>query len=119
MASLHFSAQSLPLLHRPCAGAHKSSFSFLSYGKNSPVTHLNFRFKIEGRLHARPRLHPVFASNTPPPEGSNETKSADAAQGPPFLTILAGFLVFGFICWIVGSIVMWIIGLIVYPPPLK
>ncbi|CAA2981221.1 PREDICTED: uncharacterized protein LOC105952372 [Olea europaea subsp. europaea] len=118
MASLHFSAQLVPLLHRPCSGLHKPPLS-LTFGKNSPVTRLNFRFKNEYRLQVKPRLHTVFASNTNASEGSNETKRADAAQGPPFLTIVAGFLVFAFICWIIGSIMMWIVGLIVHPPPLK
>ncbi|CAI9786077.1 unnamed protein product [Fraxinus pennsylvanica] len=118
MASLHFSAQLVPLLHRPCSARHKSPLS-LTFGKNSPATHLYFRFRNECRLQVRPRLYHVFASNANPSEGSNETKSADAAQGPPLLTIVAGFLVLAFLCWIIGSIVMWIIGLIVYPPPLK
>ncbi|CAA2967217.1 Hypothetical predicted protein [Olea europaea subsp. europaea] len=89
MASLHFSFQSIPLLHRPCAGLQKSPLS--TFGKSSPATYLNFRFKNEGRLQLRPRLHPLFASNDNPSEGSDETKRADSAQGPPFLTILAGF----------------------------
>ncbi|CAA2963891.1 Hypothetical predicted protein [Olea europaea subsp. europaea] len=117
MASLHFSVQSIPLHHRPCAGLQKSPLS--TFGKNSSVSHFNFRFKNEGRLQVRPRLHPLFASNDNPSEGADETKRPDSAQGPPFLTILAGFLVFAFICWIIGSIVMWIISLIIYPPPSK
>ncbi|GFP93139.1 hypothetical protein PHJA_001458200 [Phtheirospermum japonicum] len=54
-----------------------------------------------------------------PSDGSDDTKTSDAAPGPPFLTILAGVLVFLFICWVIGSVVTWIVGLIVHPPPLK
>lgn len=79
-----------------------------------------FRFKSNNtvRLQARQRLFTVFASNSNPsrgdsPQEKSDTKATDAGQGPPFLTILAGFVVFVLVCWIVGSIVMWLIGLIV------
>lgn len=79
-----------------------------------------FRFKSNStvRLQARQRFSTVFASNSTPSGGDSlqeksDTKASDAGQGPPFLTILAGFVVFVLVCWIVGSIVMWLTGLIV------
>ncbi len=62
------------------------------------------------------------ASNSNPSGDSNKEKSSgiktsDTAQGPPFLTILAGVLVFVLIGWIFGSIIMWLIGLVVKVPP--
>lgn len=77
------------------------------------------------RLQVKQRLFTTFASNSNPSGGdflsgkSIGTKASDADQGPPFLTILAGFLVFLLVCWIVGSIVLWLIGLIVKLPPSK
>lgn len=70
------------------------------------------------RLQARQRLSTVFASNSTTSGGDSlqeksDTKASDASQGPPFLTILAGFVVFVLVCWTVGSIIMWLIGLIV------
>ncbi|WCJ19022.1 hypothetical protein M5689_001333 [Euphorbia peplus] len=37
--------------------------------------------------------------------------SSDAeAKGPPFLTIVAGLVVFFCIIWVFGSIIMWLLG---------
>ncbi|XP_022764665.1 uncharacterized protein LOC111309912 [Durio zibethinus] len=79
----------------------------------SPFTFC-FKVKFERRLS----LFGVFASNSNPSSGdsiteeSGATRSGDTAQGPPFLTILAGFLVFFLICWMLGSIIMRLIGVI-------
>nr|GEW66718.1 uncharacterized protein [Tanacetum cinerariifolium] len=75
------------------------------------------RFKNAAKLMTRRRLPLVHVSNKPSQEpiGKGEaTTSSDAstAQGPPFLTILAGIVVFGFILWVIGSIVSWLIGLL-------
>ncbi|KAG8363551.1 hypothetical protein BUALT_Bualt19G0034300 [Buddleja alternifolia] len=124
MASLlHCSAapasQSILPLRRPFAGVHSSATALFTPGRPNLKPHLNLRFKKEIRVQVKKRWSPVFASNANSSDGSNDTKTSDNAQGPPFLTILAGLVVFSVICWIIGSIVMWIIGLIVHPPPLK
>uniref|UniRef100_A0A2P2QRI0 Uncharacterized protein n=1 Tax=Rhizophora mucronata TaxID=61149 RepID=A0A2P2QRI0_RHIMU len=65
------------------------------------------------------RILTAFASNSNPSGGSERITKSDGAQGPPFLTIVAGFLVFLLVCWALGSIVTWLYGLIVKVPPLK
>ncbi|KAK3169134.1 hypothetical protein Dsin_000021 [Dipteronia sinensis] len=87
----------------------------------------NLRFKNTARLQIRQRLFTALASNSNPSgaEGdsaqdkSDESKSSDAPQGPPFLTILAGLLVFFLVCWIVGSTIIWLTGLFVKLFPSK
>lgn len=62
----------------------------------------------------------MSASNSNPSgDESTDQKSARTkkSDGPPFLTILAGFLVCFFIIWIVGSIIAWLISLIANLPP--
>lgn len=79
---------------------------------------LSIRFKNTVRLQIRQRPFSAFASNSNPSgedslqQKPDETKTTDAGQGPPFLTILAGLLVFLLICWVVGSLVLWLVGLI-------
>ncbi|KAK2988055.1 hypothetical protein RJ640_001996 [Escallonia rubra] len=87
----------------------------------------DFRFKNAIGLQATQRSIAVFASNTNPPNGNSLEEKSDGfrtgdgstAPGPPFLTILAGFLVLLLVVWIFGSIVMWLISLIVNVPPSK
>lgn len=75
-------------------------------------------FKKEERLiEAKKSWSPAlaFEPNTNTSEGSEELKESTGAaqgQGPPLLTILAGLLVFLLFCWIIGSLVMWILGFI-------
>ena len=78
-----------------------------------------FRFSKELYLQEKKRRGRVSASNTNPEKKADDTKSSDGASSPPFLTILAGLLVFLFISWIIGSVVMWIIGFVLHPPQLK
>ncbi|KAG9442502.1 hypothetical protein H6P81_018356 [Aristolochia fimbriata] len=68
---------------------------------------------------ARRRLPIVFASDAKSPEEEQEAikKSESSGQGPPFLTILAAIVVLLLIVWVVGSILLWLIGLIVNVPP--
>ncbi|XP_047955805.1 uncharacterized protein LOC125201648 [Salvia hispanica] len=80
---------------------------------------LNVRFSKELYLQEKKRRGRVSASNTNPEKKADDTKSSDGASSPPFLTILAGLLVFLFISWIIGSVVMWIIGFVLHPPQLK
>ncbi|CAI9781657.1 unnamed protein product [Fraxinus pennsylvanica] len=98
----------------PCAGLQKSPIS-LTFGKSSPVTHLDFRFKNEGRLQVRPRLHPLFAS-----EGSDETIRADAAQeSSPFASWLSSPTVAGNYAFIRSGRLAVITGIHTSPELLK
>lgn len=82
--------------------------------KNYQLKILFFRLGNVRNSHRLRGLRIVSASNTNPSEQDAPTEKGDGgAQGPPFLTILAGVVVFLLICWVVGSIVMWLIGLIV------
>ncbi|WOG95675.1 hypothetical protein DCAR_0415002 [Daucus carota subsp. sativus] len=73
------------------------------------------------------RLAPVFSTNSNYPEGNSVAKKPDggkpteenSGQGPPFLTILAGFLVLFLITKVFGSIITWLVGLIVNAPKPK
>lgn len=91
---------------------------FLHFRPNAPPTYSNFRLKNSVTLKLGRKLLPTCASKANPAEGS-DGKKGKAAQGPPFLTILAGFLVFLVLCWIIGSILLWLIGLFVRAPPSK
>ncbi|XP_027162427.1 uncharacterized protein LOC113762962 [Coffea eugenioides] len=91
---------------------------FLHFCQNAPPTYVNFRLKNSVTLKLGQKLLPTCASKTNPSEGSDR-KNGETARGPPFLTILAGFLVFFVLCWIIGSIVLWLIGLFVRAPPSK
>ncbi|KAL8228812.1 hypothetical protein R6Q57_013712 [Mikania cordata] len=76
-----------------------------------------FRFKNAPGLLIGKRLPLLHASNLPSGEPKGNTEAitngdTGSAQGPPFLTILAGIVAFGLILWAVGSIVSWLIGLL-------
>ncbi|CAK9177423.1 unnamed protein product [Ilex paraguariensis] len=122
MASVPCSArpsQSILGFHRPSCKTNIPFINLLNLGPISLSIPLSVRLKTSVRLQVRQNSLPVFTSNTNPVEESDGSKISDAAQGPPFLTILAGFLVFSIIVWIVGSIVMWLISLIFHVPPSK
>lgn len=74
-------------------------------------------------LQLKQRLAPVFSTNSKSREGDSVAKKPDAeessGQGPPFLTILAGFLVLFLISKVFGTIITWIVGLIVNVPKPK
>ncbi|CAL5330941.1 unnamed protein product [Camellia sinensis] len=125
MASLHCSASTLPSqsilgFRRPTI---RTSTTPLTLAANVPLTPSNFRFKNAVRLQVRQSLFSVFASNANPSdqdpltEKSGGIKTDDAGQGPPLPTILAGLVVFFLIFWIIGSILTWLISLIVRFPP--
>lgn len=63
------------------------------------------------------RVPIVLSSGASNPETSSKDKddksSLGVADSPPLPTILAGLVVFLLVCWAVGSIAMWLIGLIV------
>ncbi|CAA6663135.1 unnamed protein product [Spirodela intermedia] len=44
------------------------------------------------------------------------TSDSGSKGGPPLLTIIAGIVVFLLVCWVVGSIALWLVGLIVNLP---
>ncbi|KAG8646375.1 hypothetical protein MANES_10G151900v8 [Manihot esculenta] len=82
----------------------------------------SIRFKNAITLQIRRRLLVAFASNSNPSSGDSiqdksDGNTSDAARGPPFLTILAGFLVLFTVFWVFGSVIMWLFGLIVKSPP--
>ncbi|KAL3516609.1 hypothetical protein ACH5RR_023511 [Cinchona calisaya] len=108
----------IPRFYCPSARLETPCFNFVNLRQNAPPTYFNFRLKKSITLELRQKILPAYASKTNPSEGSEGT-SRETAQGPPFLTILAGFLVFLVICWIIGSIVMWLISLFVHAPPSK
>lgn len=56
------------------------------------------------------------SSNTEPTANEKVDSSSNVGDGPPLPTILAGVVVFLLFCWAVGSIVLWLVGLIVNPP---
>ncbi|KAL6645415.1 hypothetical protein ACP70R_017023 [Stipagrostis hirtigluma subsp. patula] len=55
----------------------------------------------------------LFASERDSPStGSKQSSSSDdSSDGPPVLTILAGVIVFLLVLWVIGSIIIWIVGL--------
>ncbi|OMO77618.1 hypothetical protein COLO4_25062 [Corchorus olitorius] len=87
--------------------------------KSSSLT-LRLRLNNSAKFETRLKLFVRFASNSNPSSEakdeediSTKASAEGQGQGPPFLTILAGFLVFLLFCWILGSILMWLIGVIV------
>ncbi|XP_011093393.1 uncharacterized protein LOC105173378 [Sesamum indicum] len=119
MASLRTSlltSHAIGALRRPSAGVQPPSVTFIT----PALPNLQkLRLTNEIREQVKESWHPLYASSTNPSEGSDDTKTSNTAQGPPFLTILAGLVVFLIICWLIGSILMWLIGLVVHPPQLK
>nr|XP_009589889.1 uncharacterized protein LOC104087187 [Nicotiana tomentosiformis] len=119
MASVHCYArpfQAVLGFQRPLHRPQSSFVTFLSPSHGAFLAHFNFRFNNAVSVQLRQRLLPISASNNNSSGGSD--KSSDAS-GPPLATILAGVLVFCVVCWIVGSVVMWLISLITNVPPLK
>ncbi|XP_043692281.1 uncharacterized protein LOC122642767 [Telopea speciosissima] len=111
----------LPDFRRSNSIAKIPAISVSGIGTNSPF-HTRFRYEKGSRSGMKQRLCTVFASDTNPSgedSPKNKAKGSEDAKGPPFLTILAGFVAFLVIFWIVGSIVTWLIGLIVNVPKLK
>ncbi|XP_027343031.1 uncharacterized protein LOC113855599 [Abrus precatorius] len=97
-----------------------SAVTFTHTSSASSASSSILRCKSSRRLQANQRLLAIFATNPKSPnEGSNVNETSNAAQGPPILTILAGFLIFFLFCWIIGSIIMWLISLIVNVPAAK
>ncbi|XP_062077647.1 uncharacterized protein LOC133782377 [Humulus lupulus] len=103
-------APAVPGFHPPNGRAH-------SLPKLNPNSlSLSIRTKGALRSQMRQRRLVAYASTNPSGGDSIEKKSgekaSEAAKGPPFLTILAGILVFCSVCWVIGSILIWLISLI-------
>ncbi|PHU04906.1 hypothetical protein BC332_25728 [Capsicum chinense] len=120
MLSVHRSAPPFQIVvgfHRPL---HRPQTSFITFHggprRDAFPTHFNFRFNNVGSVHLRQRLLPISSSNTNTSGGSDKSNEA---SGPPLATILAGVLVFCAVCWVIGSIAMWLISLITNVPPSK
>ncbi|MCE3216849.1 hypothetical protein HAX54_008492 [Datura stramonium] len=121
MVAVHCSARPLQVIlgfHRPLHRPQTSFIIFHGPRRDAFLRYFNFRFNNDVSVHLRQRLLPIStsSSNSNPSGGSD--KSNDAS-GPPLATILAGVLVFCVVCWIVGSIVMWLISLITNVPASK
>ncbi|GAV77611.1 hypothetical protein CFOL_v3_21082 [Cephalotus follicularis] len=118
MRSLCAAAPSQGVLgfHRP---SQIPTISVLMLTPRVPPTPFNIRLRNAIKPQVRQLLITAFASNSNPSgrdslkEEFDGIKTSDTAQGPPFLTILAGLLVFSLVCWIAGSVTVWLIGLIV------
>ncbi|KAK6777720.1 hypothetical protein RDI58_024438 [Solanum bulbocastanum] len=113
MASLHCPFQSIVGFHRPL---HRPQTSFITSTRDAFPTQFNFRFNNVLSVYQRQRLLPISKSSTNPSGGPEKSKDASS---PPLATILAGVLVFCAVCWIVGSIVIWLISLTTNVPPSK
>nr|XP_004248826.1 uncharacterized protein LOC101253946 [Solanum lycopersicum] len=106
MASLHCPFQFILGFHRPL---HRPQTSFIAPTRDASPTQFNIRFNNVLNVYQRQRLLPISKSSTNPSGGPEKSKDASS---PPLATILAGILVFCAVCWIVGSIVLWLISLI-------
>ncbi|XP_022145635.1 uncharacterized protein LOC111015032 [Momordica charantia] len=78
----------------------------------------SFRFRHTKGLELSQRSFSITASNSSDGNSIKEEATGDA-QGPPFLTILAGFFVFSLIIWMISSAFTSLIGLVVKLIPAK
>ncbi|XP_054813046.1 uncharacterized protein LOC129313727 [Prosopis cineraria] len=85
------------------------------------VSSASSRLRFDGLTGSQISQKQVIVSATNSSSGSGNRKTSNeeggklssGAEGPPLLTILAGALVFLFFCWLIGSILTWLISLIV------
>jgi hypothetical protein len=75
--------------------------------------------QINQKLFSVSATNPNSRGGKPDNEGSDVKESNNASQGPPLLTILAGLFVFFLVFWVIGSVVIWLISLIVNVPSSK
>ncbi|KEH38168.1 hypothetical protein MtrunA17_Chr2g0308801 [Medicago truncatula] len=123
MASVGFSSLSSP------ARSQYLNIGFPSKPQFLPTATLNFSptFRCIGsrKLQINRKLLTVSATNPnsgggkSSNEGSDVKETGNASQGPPLLTILAGLFVFFLVGWVIGSVVVWLISLIVNVPSPK
>ncbi|CAI9293070.1 unnamed protein product [Lactuca saligna] len=115
MASVFLSCNARPT-HSIKLGFHQIPCS--TADSSSRNLHLSsiFRFKNGAKLVTKRKLPLLHASNKSSEEPIGKTEAITSndigsAQGPPFLTILAGIVVFALLLWVVGSLVSWVFGL--------
>ncbi|KGN45172.1 uncharacterized protein LOC101220885 [Cucumis sativus] len=100
-------------IHRAFLPSYIASIQF--HSNASPFPSFRYRKNIIG-LELRQRSIAASKStdgNSIKEENSSSKASSDDAQGPPFLTILAGFFVLSLILWIFSSAVTSLLGLVV------
>ncbi|KAF5764607.1 hypothetical protein HanRHA438_Chr15g0706391 [Helianthus annuus] len=106
----HFSK--LGFHHNPICRPDSSSINLHRVSFTHSTSILRFK-NAPGPLIGKwlPSLHAI---NKPAGESNEAITDGDTsnAQGPPFLTILAGIAVFVLVAWVVGSILSWLIGLL-------
>ncbi|KAL0927272.1 hypothetical protein M5K25_001435 [Dendrobium thyrsiflorum] len=94
---------------------HLQYFAWLSPSR--PVRRLADVTGLQLKKFGVPKL-PASGSNTPNSNTSKEGTRSSGSSGsdPPLLTILAGLVVFLLVLWVLGSLFMWLVGLILHPP---
>ncbi|CAA7399581.1 unnamed protein product [Spirodela intermedia] len=77
----------------------------------------NSRFPVDLSFQCRGAvILPAKANPTDKESTLSGTSDSGSKGGPPLLTIIAGIVVFLLVCWVVGSIALWLVGLIVNLP---
>ncbi|CAK9310312.1 unnamed protein product [Citrullus colocynthis] len=102
------------LIHRAVLPSSIAGIQFHSNASPFP----SFRYRNSRGLELRQRSLSITASNSSDgnsiiKEEDGSSKATNDAQGPPFLTILAGIFVFSLVLWIFSSAVTSVIGLVV------
>jgi hypothetical protein len=77
------------------------------------------KLQINQKLLTVSATNPDSRGGKPDNEGSDVKETSNTSQGPPLLTILAGLFVFFLVFWLIGSVVTWLISLIVNVPSSK
>ncbi|KAI3984281.1 hypothetical protein MKX01_011235 [Papaver californicum] len=116
------SSKSFLRFHQSSLKPDISHVSVRGIGGNISSTHLSFSHFRGWDPHPRSAFFPG-----PKPFGGwggivkDKSEGGDSSgnQGPPVLTILAGFLLLLLVFWVLGSIVTWLISLIVTVSPSK
>ncbi|KAI3982331.1 hypothetical protein MKX01_037864 [Papaver californicum] len=109
------SSKSFLRFHQSSLKPDISRVSVPRIGGNISSAHLSFRVDGVTRSLKKRRISILFAQ---PSEGGDIVKDKSEGidtsgnQGPPILTILAGFLVLLLVFWVLGSIVTWLISLL-------
>ncbi|KAK1303303.1 hypothetical protein QJS10_CPB11g02189 [Acorus calamus] len=77
---------------------------------------MRFPSATKFQLKLKRRVLTAFASEANSPNGETikaktDNSATGASDGPPLLTILAGVVVLLLVCWVIGSIIMWLVEL--------
>ncbi|XP_038899532.1 uncharacterized protein LOC120086813 isoform X1 [Benincasa hispida] len=101
------------LIHRAALPSSIDAIQFHSNASPFP----SFRYRNTRGLELRQRSFSITASNSSDgnsiKEENGSSKASTDAQGPPFLTILAGIFVFSLVLWIFSSVVTSFLSLVV------